>query len=240
MKPSRWTIPRLITTRLLAALVTAAALVAPVNARAEALDAALRRLAEAHGFAIEGLDRVRDAEARDARGDLLDRIEAMLADFNHTIVRTPDGGIARLAILGRKRHVAPPPDNVAVATFRRGRHHVVEAVIRGNGAGTLTLPLIVDTGASMVVLPASMMATLGFRAGDLEVVAMQTANRTVQGRVGMLRSVAVGGMAASDVHVAFIDDPLLDGAMLLGMSYLSRFRLTIDDTKNQILLTRTR
>jgi aspartyl protease family protein len=223
----------------LAPALCAAVLLAP-PAAAESLDAALRRLAEANGFAVEGLERVRGEEAREARGDPLRQIETLLTDFNHTIERAPGGGIVRLAILGRKRQIAPPPDQVSVATLRRGRHHVVEAVVRGKGGAALTVPLIVDTGASMVVLPASLIAPLGFRPEDLETARMQTANRTVEGRVGMLRSVAVGGMAASDVHVAFIDDALLDGAMLLGMSYLSRFRLTIDDRNDLILLTRPR
>ena len=112
--------------------------------------------------------------------------------------------------------------------------------LQATAPAPLTLPLILDTGASMVVLPSSMMAQLGFRAAELQVARMQTANKTVEGRVGVLRSVTVGGMAASDVRVAFVDDGLLNGAMLLGMSYLEHFRITIDDKNDQILLTRTR
>jgi aspartyl protease family protein len=218
--------------------LAALALVAP--AAAEPLDVALDRLARTYGFAVDGLDRVRNAEARDAHGALSSQIETLLADFNYTVELSLGGGIARIAVLGPKRHVAPPPDHAAVATLRRGRHHVVEAAVRGNAGTPLTLPLIVDTGASMVVLPVSLMVPLGFRTGDLETAQLQTANKSVEGRIGMLRSVAVGGMSASEVRVAFIEDSLLDGAMLLGMSYLARFRLTIDDRNDQILLTRTR
>jgi len=207
---------------------------------AEELGAALRRLAETHRFDIEGLDRTRGEEARDTQGEISRQIETLLAEFNYTIERGPGGGVSRIAILGRKRHIAPPPDHAAVATARRGRHHLVEAVVQGNNPVQLALPLIVDTGASNVVLPESLMTPLGFRADELEVARFQTANKSVQGKIGVLRSVVVGGMAASDVRVAFIEDGLLDGAKLLGMSYLARFRLTIDDKNDQILLTRTR
>jgi clan AA aspartic protease (TIGR02281 family) len=223
---------------LLLPLVGLAFAMAP--AAAEDLDAALQRLGRSHGFAVVGLDRLRGAEAREVQGEISSRIEALLADFNYAIERGPNGEIARVAVLGRKRHIAPPPDHATVATTRRGRHHVVEALVRGNAAAPLALPLMVDTGASMVVLPASLMAPLGFRADELKIATMQTANQPVEGRVGVLRSVSVGGMAASEVRVAFIEDPLLDGAMLLGMSYLAHFRFTIDDKSDRILLTRTR
>ena len=40
--------------------------------------------------------------------------------------------------------------------------------------------------------------------------------------------------------VTFIDDDRLGGAMLLGMSFLGRYRLTIDDAANRIVLGRAR
>ncbi len=41
-----------------------------------------------------------------------------------------------------------------------------------------------------------------------------------------------------DVAVSFIDDERLGGIMLLGMSYLGRYGLTIDDDNNLITLVR--
>lgn len=41
-----------------------------------------------------------------------------------------------------------------------------------------------------------------------------------------------------DVTVTFLEDKRLKGARLLGMSFLQRFRMTIDDAKNRIILTK--
>ena len=41
-----------------------------------------------------------------------------------------------------------------------------------------------------------------------------------------------------NVAVAFIDDARLNGNLLLGMSFLRRFRVTLDDDNNQLILTR--
>ncbi len=56
----------------------------------------------------------------------------------------------------------------------------------------------------------------------------------------MLTSVEFGQAVERDVAVTFIDDSRLRGTMLLGMSFLGRYRLTIDDADNRITLSRSR
>ena len=54
---------------------------------------------------------------------------------------------------------------------------------------------------------------------------------------GRLAEVRVGGARARAVDVAFIDDARLGDTPLLGMSFLSRFRTTIGQDGDVLVLT---
>jgi aspartyl protease family protein len=123
-----------------------------------------------------------------------------------------------------------------VKTERRGRQHVVEAELVGPNGARHMVRLVVDTGASTVVLPSSMIAPLGFRVEKLEEDEAETANGTVDVKMGTLRSVRVGQAKVSDVSVGFIEDEQIGDQHLLGMSFLGRFRLTIDDKTDRVVL----
>ena len=93
---------------------------------------------------------------------------------------------------------------------------------------------------STIVLPSSLIERLGFDADALADGIMETANRRVPGKKALLASAEIGGAVETDVAVTFIDDSRLGGIMLLGMSFLGRYRLTIDDVDNRITLSRSR
>jgi aspartyl protease family protein len=201
---------------------------------------ALDALATSHGIAVQGLETVEDEPAPPVIGTPQRRIEAMLSDYSYMLVRKPGGGVEALVIMGRKTRVVPPPDDITVETSRRGAHHIVMGVLAGPGGDEVTVPLIVDTGASTIVLPSSLIERLGFVPEDLTDGIMETANRRVAGKKAVLASAAIGETVERDVAVTFIDDDRLGGAMLLGMSFLGRYRLTIDDAANRIVLGRAR
>ncbi len=205
---------------------------------AETMRARIDALASEHGFAVRGLDRLGDEEAWPVEGDVARRIEALLANYDFMLVRGPGGTVETVLISGRKQLLVTRPSRLTVETSRRGAHHVVEALVAGPGGVPRTVRLVIDTGASTVVLPTSMIAALGYGAGDLDDQVMQTANGQVTGKSGILSSVDVGGAVTRDVAVSFIDDERLGGIMLLGMSYLGRYGLTIDDDNNLITLVR--
>ncbi len=56
-------------------------------------------------------------------------------------------------------------------------------------------------------------------------------------KLGKLNSVQVGHAHVRDVAVGFIEDEKIGEQHLLGMSFLGRFRLTIDDEGNRIILS---
>ena len=204
------------------------------------LRAQIAALGKAHGFRIVGAQRIGQAAPVEATGTLEDRIRLLLAGYNFAIVRGPAGGIAAVHIAGAK---GPPPElsaKISVKTYRRGASHFLDAVIMGQRPERRRLRLMVDTGASKVILPMSMIEPLGFRDDDLSDATLQTANGEISGKVGTLRSVEIGGAFQRDVAVAFVDDAGLGDNKLLGMSVLSRYIITIDDTANLITLEQTR
>ncbi|WP_432741466.1 retropepsin-like aspartic protease [Methylobacter sp. G7] len=93
-----------------------------------------------------------------------------------------------------------------------------------------------DTGADLIVLPESMMNGLGMADDTLTHREMQTANGTVNAKVGILQEVRIAGEILENVDVAFIDDHLLANNSLLGMSVLGRYKLVIDDQSKLITL----
>ena len=217
----------------------------------------LTRLSTQAGFEVVGLEHAKDAYGRDEGGDTYPRLRALLEDFNHVIVQAPGGGIDRVILLGRKTAwVAATPcggqgprrggagaapgrtgGDIVIATERRGTAHVVSASLEGEGGKKASASLAVDTGADSVVLPASLIATLGLKPQALQQREVQTANGKTTARVGRLAGIWFGDQKIADVQASFIDDAKLGGNALLGMSVLGRYRMTIDDEANHLTLS---
>lgn len=208
------------------------------EARMESLQAQIRALAADQTIAVSGLERLGDAPTRRVApdGDLRQRLSALLAGYNHLLLHGADGGIAGVRILGRGEPSKRTARSYEIATTRRGATHVVDATLTGEDGAGLQMPLILDTGASTVVLPASAMEALGFDAEDLTDAWALTAGGRVQVRVGTLASMRVGQASARDVAVSFIDDEAIGDKALLGMSFLERFHLTLKDAQDRVIL----
>ena len=198
---------------------------------------ALEALADEHDFTISGIDELEDsAAASDEGGSLAQRLNSLLLGYNFLLEHDASGAIARLRIFGPHPSAEEVAQRIAVRTTRRGDHHVVAATLVGPRGARRTLPLMVDTGASLVVLPSSMMKELGFKSRQLRVGESQTAAGPVEVKLGKLESVQVGHAFLRNVAVGFIEDDKLGEQNLLGMSFLGRFRLTIDDESDRIIL----
>ena len=136
------------------------------------------------------------------------------------------------------------PKTLTLKTSRSGPHHIIRAAVIGPNGRTQLVSFIVDTGATDMVLPASMINKLGFRESELEVINVQTANGVAQGYRGFLRSLELGGLDQKDVlqrvPVMFIGDAEVGGVALMGMTVLGRYNMTIEDAEDQIILVKRR
>ncbi|QBQ55525.1 retropepsin-like aspartic protease family protein [Nitrosococcus wardiae] len=200
------------------------------------LNEELKRLSAVHGIVIKGLEKTRTIPARSTQGSLRQQLQKLLADFNYVMIQAPDKGIERVLILHPKEATPDVPEQIVLATERKGNHHVVRATVMGSRSMAIDVSLLVDTGASLVVLPASILPELGFNADDLEDQEVQTANGPVKAKVGQLHAIEIGTEVVYNVDTAFIDDSLLGRNGLLGMNVLGRYLMTIDDQQNLITL----
>lgn len=212
-----------------------------LEVRAEQLDEGLvgqlRRLAQAQNITITGLEFVEDEPVlASPNGDVHERFRALLIDYNYVVVGRGASKIAEIRILGRQSAHRPSTGTYSIVTTRHGMHHVVDTLVVGPNGIPWAVPLIIDTGATTIVLPSSAMDRTGFRADELKSGVATTVAGEVSVQIGRFSNVSVGSAVARDVEVSFIEDDHLHGRGLLGMSYLSRFRVTVDDGKNHLIL----
>jgi aspartyl protease family protein len=217
------------------ALLCLAVAVSP-SCWAESLSRQLQNLAQTHQFRLEGLDRLNREPGRSVDGDVREQVQELLSDYNYVLIQGAGGRIERVSITSLKDPSAKPRFSPVVATTRYGSHHQVQARVTGPSGQAAEVTLLVDTGATTLVLPESMIETLGFDPASLRPAVSQTASDTVNIRIGTLASVQVGQVVAENVDVSFFPDQRLNGAMLLGMSFLNRYRFSLDDENSELTL----
>ncbi len=181
---------------------------------------------------ITGLENIGpDEDKVMATGTLEQQIEQVLASYNLIISRTAKKQIAHIVIIDKKPNPDDHPENqrIVLPTSRKGNHFLVPVAISGNGSLWQTLDMIIDTGADLVVLPESLITQLGLAENSLTQRKMQTANGTTIAKIGTLQELKIAGETVENVAAAFIPDELLGKSGLLGMSFLGRFQLNIDD-----------
>ena len=100
----------------------------------------------------------------------------------------------------------------------------------------LPLELLVDTGATLSVLPLSRAAALGLDPAQLPTREASTAKGKVQARIGRVAAIELGAARAADLEVAFVADAELGSHALLGMNLLSRYMFILDDEHSELTL----
>ncbi len=222
---------------LLTVVFATMALVLPVTSvNADTLRSQMENLAKENGFRIEGLEQLGGEPSKQTDGDIRQRITALLADYNFMLVGGSGNKIERVTVTSLKNVAPKPKSSGTVKTQRMGAHHQVRAMISGPNSGDIAISLLVDTGATTLVLPESMIQRLGFTPETLQNGISQTAAGSVPVKTGVLKSVKLGEVVAENVPVSFINDQKLNGTRLLGMSFLNRFRFSLDDENNELQL----
>jgi aspartyl protease family protein len=120
----------------------------------------------------------------------------------------------------------------ATLRFGSGARRVTSKVTL-NGATPANL--IVDTGASTVVLGSQLAARLGLRYDQWPARRAATAGGLRDVRIGYLDEVTVQGVSARHVECAVTED-LVGAEGLLGLSFLARFEMHSDPSKGILTL----
>jgi clan AA aspartic protease (TIGR02281 family) len=124
-----------------------------------------------------------------------------------------------------------------VALVESQGHIMVEAILNQR----LRVRLLLDTGASLIVLPESVAREVGI---DLDkeqsTVQLKVADgRLINATSAVLKSVSVQSSEAKDVEVAVIPDILAKSGInngVLGMSFLKRFNFKVDYSQKKLIL----
>jgi clan AA aspartic protease (TIGR02281 family) len=166
-----------------------------------------------------------DAGAKRSLQNLLSQINA--AAFDPAAYGTPVGGTAS------PNH---NPSSAEVSLKKAGGTFVVPVEING----AITLNFTIDSGAADVSVPADVFSTLR-RTGtieDADITGKQTYvladGSKSQSPTFMIRSLKVGGRVVENVRGSVAS---AQGSLLLGQSFLERFKSwSIDNTKHVLLL----
>jgi clan AA aspartic protease (TIGR02281 family) len=132
-----------------------------------------------------------------------------------------------------------PPATVAKASIpfeKRGQVVVVEVMLNNS----VPVKLVVDTGATYTMISAATAKELSIDPQQApRTMPFQTANGVIQAPLANLESVIVGGMEIKNLTAAIHDAvPSAQVAGLLGLNFLSNFRLDIDTEKGMLHLER--
>ncbi|TWU66083.1 hypothetical protein V7x_16400 [Crateriforma conspicua] len=169
-------------------------------------------------------DQLRDALAE----SLKDRKVSIALSVTHRNLNTPDELTADEILAPVLRRLEAEESEV----FRE----TIELESEGNGlfvnvtVGGKTTKMVLDSGASIISLPAKTAAELDIKIpADAPAMRMELADGRVIGARGVtLPSVRVGQFEAENVRAAVLDASASFAQPLLGMSYLGRFKFEID------------
>jgi clan AA aspartic protease (TIGR02281 family) len=103
-----------------------------------------------------------------------------------------------------------------------------------------TVSMVVDSGASVVSLPAKIANDLGIvvKDSDPELTMIMADGRSVAARGVVIPMVRVGTFEVENVEAAVLSDAAFAAEPLLGNSFLSHFRSEIDQSAKTLRLTR--
>ena len=127
-----------------------------------------------------------------------------------------------------------------VKTRKRGRNHFISATLRSETGVEFDVSLMIDTGASIVVLPESMMSDLGIDYSQAVTRNVQTVNGITEALYSQVAALTIGEETINHIDVAFIADDLLGGTKLLGMNVLNNYTVTLNDKKQTLTLQKVK
>jgi clan AA aspartic protease (TIGR02281 family) len=133
-----------------------------------------------------------------------------------------------------EKQVKEPQRSASIPMERHGQVVIIQAILNNKRSAKF----VVDTGASYTLISNALARDLAIDVGtNPKTLPFQTANGLIQAPVTSLESIAVGGMEIRNLPAAVHDavpDPEVAG--LLGLNFLSNFRMDIDTQKGVLHL----
>jgi clan AA aspartic protease (TIGR02281 family) len=129
---------------------------------------------------------------------------------------------------------APPPRKASVPIEKHGEVVVIEATLNHKRSAKF----VVDTGASYTLISKSLAQDLALDVGQgAKTMSFQTANGLISAPVTNIESISVGGMEIKNLTTA-VHDAVPDSRVsgLLGLNFLSHFRMDFDTQKRVLHL----
>ena len=159
-------------------------------------------------------------------------------DNLHNIPEKQRGTATRIQAKEGPRNPEPvrpvDPAKASVPIERQGQVVVIEATLNNKKSAKF----VVDTGASFTMISSAMAKELDIDVGQNQrTMPFQTANGLIQAPLTNLESITVGGMEIKNLTAAVHDavpDPNVAG--LLGLNFLSNFKMDIDTQKGLLHL----
>lgn len=159
-------------------------------------------------------------------------------DNLHNIPETQRGKAGRIESNEPPRTQSPPapisPSKASIPFEKQGQVVIVEATLNKKTAAKF----VVDTGASYTMISSAVAKELDIDTEQNPRTApFQTANGIIQAPLVSIDSISVGGMEIRNLTAA-VHDVLADSrvAGLLGLNFLSNFRMDIDTQKGVLHL----
>jgi len=129
---------------------------------------------------------------------------------------------------------AAPNNKASVQMERHGSVAMVQATLNNRRAAKF----VVDTGASYTLISNAVASDLGINLGsNPKTLPFQTANGLINAPIANMESISIGGLEIRNIAIAIHDavpDPQVAG--LLGLNFLSNFKMDIDTHKGVLHL----
>ena len=161
-----------------------------------------------------------------------------ITDNLHNVPQTQRAAANRLQAQesprSREPEIKPPPKKASIPLEKHGQVAIIQATLNNKRSAKF----VVDTGASYTLISSALARELSIDVGqNPKTLPFQTANGLIQAPVTNLESITVGGLEISNLPAAVHDavpDPEVAG--LLGLNFLSNFRMDIDTQKGMLYL----
>lgn len=155
--------------------------------------------------------------------------------YQMTLFLEPSQDVARQALEGLARLNGAPAGGGRETTvpLEPGFGVWITSVVLN---GVHTGRFLVDTGSSVIVVAPAVAASLGVKPADRQSVELQTLGGRTAGAAAIMASLRVGEAELRDAPVVLHDPgPGIDG--ILGNTFLSQYRVTVDADRRQLHLS---